>query len=84
MIVSTYQRSGAPNLDSWLQEDLRPAPAATPISWGNAAEAVRLDDGRRVALTPSQVIVLDLRSGVGNLDLEAAISSRLATWKFYY
>lgn len=84
MIVSTYQRSGSPNLASWMQDDLRPAPTATPITWGNAVEAVRLDDGRRVALTPTQVIVLDLRSGVGNLDLEAAMSSRLGTWKFYY
>jgi hypothetical protein len=30
------------------------------------------------------VIVLDLRSGAGNLDLEAAMSSRLDKWKFYY
>lgn len=84
MIVSTYQRAGSPNLASWLQDDLRPVPDATPITWGNAVEAVRLADGRRVALTASQVIVLDLRSGVGNLDLESAMSSRLATWKFYY
>ena len=84
MIVSTYQRKGSPNLTSWLEDDMRPAPNATPISWGNAAEAVRLDDGRRVALTPTQVVVLDLRSGSGNLDLEAAMSSRLSTWKFYY
>jgi hypothetical protein len=84
MIVSTYQRKGSPNLTSWLQDDMRPAPNATPISWGNAAEAVRLDDGRRVALTPTQVVVLDLRSGAGNLDLDAAMASRLSTWKFYY
>ena len=86
MIVSTYQRSGSPNLASWVQDDLKlPATATgTPFSWGNAVEAVRLDDGRRVALTPTQVVVLELHSGVGNLDLEAAMGSRLGTWKFYY
>jgi hypothetical protein len=84
MIVSTYQRAGAPDLASWLQHDVSPVRQGTSIAWGNAVEAVRLDDGRRVALTPTQVIVLDLRSGAGNLDLEAAMSSRLDKWKFYY
>jgi hypothetical protein len=61
------------------------APAsAQPISWGNSVQAVRLSDGRRVALTATQVIVLDIRSGQGNLDLDAAMSSRLSTWRFYY
>lgn len=85
MIVSTYERSGSPNLVSWIQDDLkRPPGDATPITWGNAVEAVRLADGRRIALTPTQVVVLDMRSGSGNLDLEAAMSARLDSWKFYY
>jgi hypothetical protein len=84
MIISTYQRKGAPDLASWIQDDLKPAPNATPISWGNAVEAVQLDDGRRVAMTPTQVILLDVRSGSGNLDLDGEMASRLATWKFYY
>ena len=84
MIISTYERKGSPNLASWIQDDLKPAPNGTAITWGNSVEAVRLDDGRRVALTPTQVVVLDLRSGSGNLDLETDMSSRLATWKFYY
>jgi len=73
-------------LASWLQDDLKLAArgTVTPIAWGNAREAVRLGDGRRVALTTTQVVVLELHSGVGNLDLEAAMGSRLATWKFYY
>jgi hypothetical protein len=37
-----------------------------------------------VALTPTQVVVLELHSGVGNLDLETAMASRLNSWKFYY
>jgi hypothetical protein len=84
MIVSTYQRGGAPSLASWVTDDLKLDATGTPITWGNSAEAVRLDDGRRVALTPTQVVVLELHSGVGNLDLEAAMGSRLASWKFYY
>ena len=85
MIVSTYQRGGAPDLATWIQQDMKPAPKSfEPISWGNAAEAVRLSDGRRVALTAGQVVVLDMRSGTGNLDLEAAMSTRLSRWKFYY
>lgn len=84
MIVSTYQRAGVPDVASFLQRDVSPVRVGTPISWGNAVQAVRLDDNRRVALTPTQVVILDLRSGVGNLDLEAAMSSRLDKWKFYY
>jgi hypothetical protein len=84
MIVSTYQRKGSPDLASWLQDDIKPAPTASAITWGNAVEAVRLDDGRRVALTKTEVVVLDLRSGAGNLDLENEMSSRLGTWRFYY
>ncbi len=84
MIISTYQRGGASDLAGWLASDVSPARTGTPISWGNAQEAMRLGDGRRVALTPTQVVVLDLRGGSGNLDLESEMSSRLGTWKFYY
>jgi hypothetical protein len=84
MIVSTYERGGATDLAAWLASDVSPARTGTSITWANAQEAMRLPDGRRVALTRTQVIVLDLRSGVGNLDLEGAMSSRLNTWKFYY
>jgi hypothetical protein len=43
-----------------------------------------MSDGRRIALTPNQVVILELRSGFGLLDLEAALSTRLGTWKFLY
>ena len=84
MIISTYERGGSPDLSSWLTDVVSPVRTGTPITWGNAAAAVRLADGRRVALTRTQVVILDLRSGLNNLDLEAAMSSRLNTWKFYY
>ena len=43
-----------------------------------------MPDGRRIALTPHYVVILDMRSGQGHLDLEASMSTRLGTWKFLY
>ena len=84
MIVYTYQRSGAPSLSDWMHSNLNPLPSpGDSISWGNAAEAMRLADGRRIALTKTHVVILELRSGAGNLDLEAAMGQRLDTWKFF-
>jgi len=80
IIVSTYGRNNAPNLAAWVQANLNPAPSLQPIDWGNAVEAAQLSDGRRIALTPQQVVILALHPG--NLDLEAAMSTRLNTWKF--
>jgi hypothetical protein len=62
-----------------------PTPSPTvlrPIQWGNATEAGVMADGRRIALTPSLVVILELRSGQGLLDLETPMSARLNTWKF--
>jgi hypothetical protein len=84
MIISTYERGSAPDLVSWMQGNLSPTPDRQAIVWGNALEADRLGDGRRIALTPHQVVIMDLRSGQGQLDLEAALSARLNTWKFSY
>ncbi len=84
MIVSTYDRGDSPSLASWIQANLQPAPTVQQIQWGNAVEAGRFDDGRRVALTPHHVVILALHSGNGNLDLESFMSSRLGTWKFSY
>lgn len=81
MIVSTYQRGPAADLRAWVDVNMKPAPElGQPIGWGNAAEAARLPDGRRIALTPHFVVVLDVRSGT--LDLEDEMSSRLGSWKF--
>jgi len=85
MIVSTYPRAGATDLASWVQAKL-PANLTLqqPIDWGNSKEAAMLSDGRRAALTPNQVVVMELRSGFGLLDLESEMCKRLGTWKFFY
>lgn len=86
MVVSTFERGGASSLTDWLQTPVASAARLSggeSISWGNAREARHMPDGRRVALTPTHVVILELRSGAGNLDLEAAMGPRLATWKFF-
>jgi hypothetical protein len=63
-----------------------PSPPAIllPIQWGNATEAATMADGKRIALTPHHVVILELRSGLDLLDLETPMSARLGTWKFAY
>ena len=81
MIVSTYQRAGAASLSDWVAANMKVGTkVGDSITWGNAAEAALLPDGRRIALTPHFVVVLDVRSGT--LDLEGEMSSRLGSWKF--
>jgi len=99
MIIYTFDRGGAPNLVAWreanpkIASSARVASLGDPIKWGNAVEAAKLADGRRIAMTPLHVVILELRSGSGNgcvttkgtpcyLDLEAPMSARLNTWKF--
>ena len=72
------------SLADWVQANLHPPLTMTSITWGNADEAAQLSDNRRIALTPHHVVVLDLRSGQGHLDLEAQMSARLSTWNFSY
>jgi hypothetical protein len=84
MIISTYERGGSPNLASWEQANLVVVPSSDSISWGDAVEAARFSDGRRIALTQHHVVIMDLHSGVGHLDLETQMSSRLDTWKFTF
>jgi hypothetical protein len=95
MIISTFERGGAPNLAGWERVNLPSVPEGQSISWGNAAEALKLSDGRRIALTQNHVVIMDLHSGqltgctssLGtptpcHLDLEAQMSMRLNSWKF--
>ncbi|TMB88660.1 MAG: hypothetical protein E6J37_06270 [Chloroflexi bacterium] len=84
MIISTYERLDAKDLVTWMQTTLTSVPDRQAILWGNAVEADQLSDGRRIALTPEHVVILELRSGQGQLDLETAMSSRLNTWKFLF
>ncbi|HXN92372.1 MAG TPA: hypothetical protein VN906_12915 [Candidatus Sulfotelmatobacter sp.] len=82
MIISTYERGSSTDLSSWLHANMAKVTTADSIAWGNATEAVRLADGRRVALTPHHVVVMDLH--VGLLNLETEMSARLNTWKFSF
>jgi hypothetical protein len=82
MVVSTYERGSTSDLASWIQANLTNPPASESIKWGNSVEAVKLADGRRIALTPHHVVIMDLRPGP--LDLEGVMSSRLNTWKFSF
>ena len=82
MIISTYERGDTTSLAGWVVAHLKEGLTLEAISWGNAVEAARLSDGRRVALTPHHVVILDMHSGL--LDLETQMSSRLGTWKFSF
>jgi hypothetical protein len=84
MIISTYERGSSPDLASWEQANLAVVPTSETISWGDAVEAAKFSDGRRIALTQHHVVIMDLHSGVGHLDLETQMSSRLGTWKFTF
>jgi hypothetical protein len=61
-----------------------PPTVLKPIQWGNASDAAVMADGKRIALTPHHVVILELRSGLDLLDLETPMSARLGTWKFAY
>ena len=82
MIISTYERGGAPDLATWLQTNMTNAQPGDSIRWGNALQAQKLGDGRRVALTAHHVVIMDLHPGL--LDLETEMSARLGTWKFSF
>jgi hypothetical protein len=89
MIISTYERGNSPSLTAWVQTNgkdvsIDPAAVLTAIPWGDSSEAFKLDDGRRIAITAHHVVILDLHSGEGHLDLETEMSARLNTWKFTF
>ena len=84
MIISTYERGSSPDLASWEQANLAAVPNGETISWGDSLQAAKLSDGRRIALTQHHVVIMDLHSGEGHLDLETQMSSRLGTWKFTF
>jgi hypothetical protein len=84
MVISTYDRGTATDLAGWMLANLNPVPTGESIQWGNATEADKLTDGRRIALTPHHVVVMELRFGKDGLNLESLMSPRLSTWKFLY
>lgn len=84
MVISTYDRGTATDLASWMLANLNPVPTGQTIQWGNASEASQLADGRRIALTPHHVVIMELRFAKDGLDLESMMSARLSSWKFLY
>ena len=97
MIISTYDRGALRDLASWEIANLAVVPSSESISWGDALEAAKFSDGRRIALTQHHVVIMELHSGqitgcvneLGtptpcHLDLEAQMGSRLNTWKFTF
>jgi hypothetical protein len=84
MIIGTYERGGAADLAGWEKTYMPSASTSQTIKWGNAVEAAKLADGRRIALTQHHVVILDMRSANALLDLEGQMSSRLDTWMFTY
>jgi hypothetical protein len=82
--------SPSPTASSAPSPSPSPSPSPTPqatlqsIQWGNSTEAAVMADGKRIALTPHHVVILELRSGLDLLDLETPMSARLGTWKFAY
>ena len=85
MIISSDDRGTSADLADWVRTNLGASVKLQTISWANAKEAaVEVGGDRRFALTQHQVVIMELRSGAGNLDLDAAMSSRLDTWQFVY
>jgi hypothetical protein len=67
-----------------MAANLKPVPTGQSIQWGDATQANQLADGRRIALTPHHVVILEVRAAKDGLDLETQLSTRLSTWKFLY
>jgi hypothetical protein len=83
MIVGSYQRGNAATLKDWLATNEPDDTQVDPITWANATEAVSVRGQlKRYAMTGRRVYALTLREGAGNLDLDAAMQPRLATWSF--
>jgi hypothetical protein len=87
IIISTDERGSATNLQDWITQNVGPGLHLQPVDWGNAISALQEVGGqhpRWFALTPHHVVILELHSGQGNLDLNAAMAPRLGTWRFTY
>ncbi len=88
-LASWVQANLTPHASTTPQPSATPQPTPSPpaletIQWGNSTEAARMPDGRRIAFTPHHVVILDMHSGEGHLDLEGSMSTRLGTWQFTY
>ncbi len=85
MIIGTYDAGGSSTLKEWAAKNIGEV-TLNPISWGNAREAAEVSGERptRIALTAHHVVLLDIRAGAGNLDLDQEMAKRLGTWRFDY
>ena len=85
MIISADTRGPATSVAQWATANVDPSVRMTPLQWGNAMDAGReVGTSRYYALTPHHVVVMELRSGAGNLDLQSALEKRLSLWRFTY
>ena len=87
MIISTDDRGSTASLQDWVDQNIGKGLNLQSVQWGNAQAALQEVGGphpRWFALTPHHVVVLELHSGQGNLDLNAVMAPRLSTWKFTY
>jgi hypothetical protein len=85
VIIGTYVRGDSPDLATWVKRYVGEEVVLERISWGNAKEAALVTGtNRRYALTPNHVVMLDPRSGSGNLDVATLMAQRLGTWRFEY
>jgi hypothetical protein len=85
VIIGTYVRGDSPDLATWVKKYVGPDVQLERISWGNAKEAAIVSgSNRRYALTPNHVVMLDPRSGDGNLDVGGQLAKRLDTWSFSF
>jgi len=86
MIIGTYEKGSATTLAQWAATNLGPSWVLSPITWGNSREAALAQGSRtiRLARTAHHVVELDVRSGQGNLNLDAVMTAGLDTWRFDY
>lgn len=82
VIIGTYERAHSASLQDWMSAN-HVAGQLDPITWGDALEAGQVHGTNRLfALTPHQVVELDIRAGRSRIGQQLA--DRLATWRFSY
>lgn len=84
LIISTYPRGDGATLADWISQNGGDG-SLSSIVWGNSLEALQsAKTGRLFALTKHQIVVLEMNTGTGNLDLNAQMANSLPSWYFGY